>query len=178
MYTLTYDDGVSIDGEETKISPLAAIPKSNQDDNASDYRELVGPQVLARPVDGNTTAQASTTDEHRSIRIHNKMLINVRVYAMSDKFDVPGLRPLAQSEFNRTVLLGGRPYYGLTAIVIELLRLTPASDTGFRKVALELCSAYVRDLLSKTTDTVGRGDWETILKRDVDFLFKLLLNKF
>lgn len=176
MYTLIYDDGVSIDGEETTVSPFTTTPKPNQDDDDnSDCGALPSLQALENSADGSAPASASTIDEDRSIRIHNKMLINTRVYAISDKFNVLDLKPLAQAQFNKARSLGSWPYHRFSTIVAEILRSTPASDKGLREIALGLCSEHMLELLDDTTTSDTKLDqWAMILKDDVTFLFDVL----
>lgn len=152
------------------------ILKSKQDDdNGSHWGELSSPQPPANPADGNAIAPASTMDEDRSIRIHNKMLINTRVYAISDKFNVLDLKPLAEAQFNKARSLGSWPHHRFSTIVAEILRSTPASDKGLREVALGLCSEHVLELLDDTTTGDTEHDqWEMVLRDDVTFLFDVL----
>jgi len=114
-------------------------------------------------------------DEDRSLRIHNKILINTRVYAISDKFNVLDLKPLAQAQFDKARSLGTWPYHRFSTIVAEILRSTPASDKGLREVALGLCSEHVLELLDDTTTGDTEHDqWEMVLRDDVTFLFDVL----
>jgi len=106
------------------------------------------------------------------------MLINTRVYAISDKFNVLDLKPLAQAQFAKASLLGRWPYYRFSTIVAEILRSTPASDKGLREIAFGLCSEHVLELLDDTTTGTTGGtmhdQWEMVLRDDVNFLFDVL----
>jgi len=103
------------------------------------------------------------------------MLINTRVYAISDKFNVLDLKPLAQAQFDKARILGSWPYHRFPTIVAEILRSTPASDKGLREIALTLCSEHVLELLDDTTTGDTEHDqWEMVLRDDMTFLFDVL----
>ena len=134
-----------------------------------------GKHTPAGSADGPTTASALEMPDGRSKRIHSKMLINALVYAVSDKFDVPDLKNLAQEQFQKALSLGSWPYYEFPSVVTQILRSTPANDKGLRRIAVELCSKHLSEALGNSnTEDFDHDDWEAVLKEDTDFLFDIL----
>ena len=110
-----------------------------------------------------------------------RMTMNVQVYAMADKYDIPGLKRLAQQRFElftEIVPASTWSHYGWTLVFAGALRSTPSNDKGFRKSLINACARnidIVTGLKPSYDGEKARRNWELFLGGDVDFLRDLLV---
>ena len=94
-----------------------------------------------------------------------RLMNNVRVYAIADKYDIPGLKEKAITKFKklaRVHLLMEFP-----CIICEIYDNTPANDRGLRDVMTDICAQNVRKIFD-------RADWSAVVQMRVEFTFDLL----
>ncbi|CAD0095351.1 unnamed protein product [Aureobasidium mustum] len=78
------------------------------------------------------------SDEHRK----GIMAEHSRMYAMGEKYGIPGLKSLAVAKFRRAY--AGATHTGLAASLVIVYKSTPESDKGLRSLLLGLLSIYGR----------------------------------
>ena len=83
----------------------------------------------------------------RQALIHTRLLNNVAVYAIAEKYDIPELKELAQVKFESS--LGDQePHSNLPIIVNAVWETTPSSDRGMRDVVFEYCKCFDQEIIS------------------------------
>lgn len=99
-------------------------------------------------------------------RTSQKVLNNVRVYALADKYDMPGLKDLAKSRIwdrsNRSLIENNFP-----AIAIEIYNSTTPEDRSLRDLVLEIFNSGIE---VNFTD----HEWESSLRANGDLAFDIL----
>lgn len=89
--------------------------------------------------DSDTTLGVATPDGPR-------MMNNILVYAIAEKYDIPELKELARCKFH--VLASSRwPHDGFDAIADAVFSTTPEKDMGLRQIVLDICEEHFFDIL-------------------------------
>lgn len=121
LYTLDYDDN----GEATDMANYA------HDNGAS------------------TDLQAPTLTEKQQLSVldppdYRKVLNNIAVYAIADKYDIPELEALAVTKFNHALWISrlGMNLANLPAIVDAVFDATPDGKRGLRDVMITYCKCW------------------------------------
>lgn len=115
-----------------------------------------------------TSQPASKTElsPRKMQRTSQKILNNVRVYALADKYDIPGLKDLAKSRIwdpsNRHLIEND-----FQAVAVEIYSSTGPEDRGLRDLVLEICTSRIEVDLSDR-------EWESNLRGNGDLAFDLL----
>lgn len=113
------------------------------------------------------------------IQIHSRLLVNTAVYALADRFNIPGLKDLAAAKFE--AFAGFWPQHDFGTIVSAVLDSTPANDRGLRPIVAARCENHISEILGIKTfegkPNVDSKEWEKVLTKDGDFLYSVLRRK-
>ncbi|MCJ1263456.1 hypothetical protein MMC22_003326 [Lobaria immixta] len=110
----------------------------------------------------NNEDNADAAAEKTSIWMTN----NVRVYAIADKYVLPGLKKLAKTKF-RNIASSTALILRFPAVICEIYYTTPQEDRGLRDIVTNICCPSVQEI-------VYRNDWGDAVRTHVDFVFDLL----
>lgn len=95
-----------------------------------------------------------------------RMMNDVRVYAIADKYVIPGLKELAKTKFanlaSSTELVLRFP-----TVICEIYDTTPPEDRGLRDIVTDICCLSVQEI-------VRHNEWSDAVRTHVDFVFDLL----
>ena len=91
----------------------------------------------------NSQAQATMTTplSDKELLRHTKMMNNVAVCAIAQKYDIGELKELATAKF-RNLLWLEAPNHGLPDIIGAVFETTSTTDPGLRDIAVEYCVRY------------------------------------
>ena len=121
LYTLDYDD----DG------PLASAKYYMANETKADaYQALM-----------------TTTLSAEDRLMHAKMINNVVVYAIAQKYDIEELKELAMVKFCDVLWLKG-PTYAFLDIITAVFETSSITDPGLRPVAVKYCTHYSTQILA------------------------------
>lgn len=123
LYTLSYDD----DGDAA--SPQHYMANGMEVENAKALTVM--------------TAPLSAEELLR----HTKMMNNVAVCAIAQKYDLGELKGLATARFN-DLMWFGEPNHGLREIVGAVFETTSITDTGLRNIVVAYCTEYSTDIIA------------------------------
>ena len=102
-------------------------------------------------------------------------MVNARVYAIADKYDIPELRELAHQKFGSRLCMQTWPYHEFHVVVSEVIHSTPTNDAGIRNTILNVCAQAVDEISGVAIkESVPAADWASVLKEDPDFLLEVL----
>lgn len=71
---------------------------------------------------------------------------NVLVYALADKYNLPGLKSIAKSKFIESTRETRWPYSNFAAVIKAVYTTTPAHDHGLRDPIVHICASHVLEL--------------------------------
>lgn len=128
LYTLDYDD---------------------EGDAASAQHYMVnGPKVTTSqaPTSEAPTTEATPLSAEELLR-HAKMLNNVVVCAIAQKYDIGELKELAKATFRQLLWLND-PDHGLPDIIHAVFETTSATDPGLRQTAVEYCVKFSSNIVA------------------------------
>lgn len=116
----------------------------------------------------------SETDEEicEAKQAQLRMLNNVDVYALAEKYNLPGLKELAAKKFRRDACKC--PLKGLAAIARETYTSTPSSDRGMRDLVIQICETHLDQIMEAR-------DLEVVMEENEDFgadMFKVVRGKY
>ena len=83
-----------------------------------------------------------------------RMMNNVLVYAIADKYDIVELKELAKRKF-QTVANSKWPHDNFLAVVREVFSTTPDGDMGLRQVVLDACRRNFQEILEDEESRSG-----------------------
>ena len=138
LYSLEYEDE-----DETTMKDLRIPEVEHVHVNESG----VSSRVPSSPIfseDAMDSKDASTSESQK--RIHHRMLNNIAVYAIADKYDIPPLKEMARAKF-QTIISTIRPYQEFPTVVKAAFDSTPQSDQGLRSIVTKFCALHVGELL-------------------------------
>ena len=145
LYTLEYDDGQRRSEEEVKgaqqhrqgPSSAASLPVLDQSLPASGKRI---------PITSSPSSLVSREEVIAANTFGERMMANVLVYALADKYDIPELKLLAKNKFSTRV---GRycSLVDLSTIANAVFTTTPANDLGLREIVINVFSEDVQAAL-------------------------------
>lgn len=148
------------DYEDTEPEPSASwIPPlvfSTDDDDKPTMAFGFGPRI----VDADEEAEAL------AIASHPRLLANISVYAVADKYDIPALKDLAKSKFS-ALAWGVWPHKDFSTVIHEVFESTPSSDSGLRDIVTKVCIEHIDVVLNEEQYT-------TVLQTTPPLTFALL----
>ena len=84
----------------------------------------------------------------------SRMMNNVLVFAVAEKYDIPELKDLAKLKFQ--TLAGSKwPLDEFQAIAESVFTTTPDNDTGLRQIVLDLCGKHFHHILKDEESRAG-----------------------
>lgn len=187
LYTLDYDDGFR--PEEHEGSSSSDVRGNNAAESGEDNPAAI-PSVAVIKADSQRSDLSDSGEigavipfpEHSEGGKKSSLMINVQVYAMADKFDMPELKVLAKEKFSKCAQ--GWPLPDFPSVVHEALSSTPESDRGLRDIIRRILADHVEDIypfddLTSTTPSATatktiRETWRNALRDEGDFLYKVL----
>ena len=95
-----------------------------------------------------TSSQETKTNEDLPAdksQLFVKLLNNIAVYAVADKYDIPSLKVLARSKVD--VLISGHSLTSdLPTLIDAIFSTTPDTDGGLRQVAIKFCKERIAEM--------------------------------
>ncbi len=77
---------------------------------------------------------------------NSKMMKNVLVYAIAEKYDIPELKKLAKRKF-QTLVNSKWPHDNFHAVTEVVFSTTPEEDMGLRRIVMDICREHFQDIL-------------------------------
>lgn len=124
LYTLTYDD----EGNAA----------------SAQHYTVHGMNMATSQAETTMTEPLSAEEQSR----HAKMMNNVVVCAIAQKYDISELKELATKKFRELLWLEA-PSHGLPDIIDAVFETTSTKDPGLRNVAAEYCTHYSTKILTE-----------------------------
>ena len=97
------------------------------------------------------TSQALTTNitplSAEELLRHAKMMNNVVVYAIAQKYDIDELKELATAKFRKLLWLKA-PSHGLPDIIDAVFETTSLTDPRLRDVSVEICTHHSTEIIA------------------------------
>ena len=78
------------------------------------------------------------------------LMANTLVYSIADKYDIKGLKTLAQAKFENLAFAAWE-CKDFPAIVAEVFDTTPDSDLGLRDIVSQICAVHIDEFLANDT---------------------------
>ena len=103
--------------------------------------------VTDKSVNLELCKSATTTQDPR-------MMNNVLVYAVAEKYDIPDLKGLAKDKF-QSLARSKWPHDDFCALVEAVFSTTPDTDMGLRQVVLDICEKHMEDILRTEGSRAG-----------------------
>ena len=102
----------------------------------------------------NSTTIEEVTDRSANLELSEgattthdpRMLNNVLVYAVAEKYDIPDLKDLAKGKF-QSLARSKWPHDDFYALAERVFSTTPDTDMGLRQVVLDICEEHSEDIL-------------------------------
>lgn len=114
-----------------------------------------------------------TNDEIREGELaQQRILNNVHVYALAEKYYLPALKELAVEKLRRDACKC--PWEGLVPIAHEAYASTPSSDRALRDIVMQMCETHLDQIMEDK-------NLEAIMKDNADFasdMFKVATGKY
>ena len=104
-------------------------------------------EVMDRSANLELSESDTTTHDPR-------MMNNVLVYAVAEKYDIPDLKELAQVKF-QSLAWSKWPHEDFYALTEMVFSTTPDTDMGLRQTVLDLCGEHFQDILKNEDSRVG-----------------------
>ena len=143
LYTLDYDDG-----DSELAAPQQAATEHH--DPKSKPTQAVG-LALTQPSETQTSGEASDPGpDDKATALHDKVMSNVYVYAIAEKYEILALKELARAKF-QTLSCINEKIFSSPTIIDTIFGTTPEMDWGLRSIVIEICAKRVDAML---TDTV------------------------
>ena len=130
-----------------------------------DNHKIRGSQTVGGPRTG-VAVEEKMAPEAALEDTRVRMTKNARVYAMADKYIIPGLKELAKTKF-KILSSSARLILDHPSIIDEVYDATPSEDRGLRDIMMNLCAPHVQEIIH------GNG-WSTTAQMHVEFTFDLL----
>jgi len=187
LYTLDYDDGFR--PEEYEGSSSSDVRGNNAAESGEDNPAVI-PSAAVIKADSQRSDLSDSGEigavipfpEHSEEGKKSSLMINVQVYAIADKFDMPELKVLAKEKFLKCAQ--GWPLPDFPSVVHEALSSTPESDLGLRDIIKRILADHLDDVypfddLTSTTPSVTatktiRATWRNALRDEGAFLYRVL----
>ena len=91
----------------------------------------------------------------------SKMMNNVLVYAVAEKYHISELKELAKCKF-QTLASSKWPLDDFDAVVEAVFSTTPDKDMGLRQIILDLCGKHFHDILKHEDSRAGLLEFQAI----------------
>ena len=155
LYTFEYDDGQRQSEEE-----IEGAQQQRQVVSSDAILPVISQSLSASVKDSSTSGTASPTasspqflESSEAINPaevrhapHERLMNNVLVYALANKYDIPELKTLAKAKFS-TLVGGQSSLEDLSTTANAVFTTTPASDLGLRHIVINVCSESVQAAL-------------------------------
>ncbi|KAL5596292.1 hypothetical protein FOVSG1_009981 [Fusarium oxysporum f. sp. vasinfectum] len=115
-------------------------------DDSSDDGDVAGDEQskLAKVAEAVAFGHCSRTEGLKQFAdLRSDMTLPLRLYVMTDKYDVPALQLLARDRFYRAVELVWEEAECFPDVVDELYQTTPPTDTAMREIMCRLVAAVI-----------------------------------
>ena len=142
LYTLDYPDNGIPDIQAEHVATGRSTPPHLQQKSPTTMEEMT--IMSANP---EISKDATTTHDPR-------MMNNVLVYAIAEKYDIPDLKTLAKGKF-QSLARSKWPHGDFYALAEAIFSTTPDSDMGLRQIVLDLCEEHFQDVLQNKDSRVG-----------------------
>jgi hypothetical protein len=182
LYTLDYDDGSShdladgwyLEEQEVDKEDEASSVQTSQPSPEIERAEAETDQAAPVNVGPDDPLRGEVFEGNLAIE-EARLLNNVLVYAIAEKYDLPELKELAKTKFlSQASLMSADSLMSsdiFPEVITRVYKSTPSSDRGLRNVMSQIYAKHVRTLMNKEAfKTVVRniGDF------GVDLLYKSL----
>lgn len=129
----------------------------NDDEPQTVKRMLLYLYKLDYPDEDFTNEASSNTEEETDLGTTAKLLEdttldtpklmnNVLVYAIAEKYDIPELKELAKRKFE-TLVNSKWPHEDFHAVTETIFSTTPEEDMGLRQIVMDICRENFQDML-------------------------------
>ncbi len=145
LYTLDYEDIDNLTIEELNTNTVV----THDLEALADADELpeVTIEALRLPTHPEKDLDnANTAETHRMKVTHTRMLNNISVHAIADKYDIPTLKLLATIKFKELVN-SMWPHHDFPAIIKAVYESSCDTVQDLRTVVTSVCRHHVEDLL-------------------------------
>ena len=178
LYTLDYDDGTfaetspprtsygygSVDGVEPK--------QVSEADVASDSEST---RIKTDTVSADRIEELDEpTHKVNSHAESSGLMVNAKVYAMAEKFNIPQLKFLAKEKFAKHAC--GWPILNFASVAHEVLTSTPPSDRGLRDIVRDIIANHVTEIATDSENDDYR-QLLSVLSREGELVVEILLEK-
>lgn len=134
------------------------------DDHIASFESYSMGDPGARVAFNERTSPDAAVEENCVLRMTN----NVKVYAIADKYVIPGLKELARTKF-RNLASSIELLLDFPSIISKIYDTTPAEDHGLRDIVMDVCAPHV----VCASHDIGGNEW-SVLQTHVGFKFDLL----
>ena len=117
------------------------------------HAEHVGTGRLSPPhlkiptsIDEATIVSANLESSEGAPTHDPRMMNNVLVYAIAEKYDIPDLKALANGKF-QSLARSKWPHDDFYILTEAVFSTTPDNDMGLRQVVLDICEKHFQDIL-------------------------------
>ena len=136
-------------GPQAVCTKASISPTDQQEDleHESTSESRLSTEAESTPSNQQVDLEHETTLKTRSRKAdHFRMLNDISVYAIADKYDIPPLKLLALNKF-ATLATAIWPHYDFPAIVKAAFESSPDNDQGLRSIVTKVCADHIGDLL-------------------------------
>lgn len=136
LYSLDYDDKEPAEACQSDSDPStyatssASAAVSNLNTNAKHHR----------------LEQAAAMGQRMKAAIQQRIMSNISVYAIADKYDIPQLKILAKSKF-QALVHSKWPFDDFPAIIKATFGTSPLEDGGLKEVVLGICAVHIDEIM-------------------------------
>lgn len=159
LYTLDYADG---DVPDAPAKNDAAVDHDTPAENDAPAQHVdtdrYHPPQLRRK---NSTTTEEETDSGTTLEPllsadphDSRMMNNVLVYAIAEKYDIPELKQLAKRKFE-ILACSKWPHDDFHAVIEVAFSTTPDGDMGLRRIVLDICEDHFQDILKQKESRAG-----------------------
>ena len=142
LYTLDYPDHGVPDIQAQHVVTGRSTPPHLRHKTPTTIEEKTIMSVYL----GNSEGAITTHDP--------RMMNNVLVYAVAEKYDIPDLKDLAKGKL-QSLARSKWPHDDFYALAERVFSTTPDTDMGLRQIVLDLCEEHFEDILKNQDSRVG-----------------------
>ena len=115
-----------------------------------------------------------------------KMEMDVQVYFMADKYDIPGLKELAHARFAEEIRACQGPLWAkfndntIQSIVLSVIQSTPSTNKDIRETVAHVCARNIDTITGiklggrVPADKAESQAWAKVFTEDADFTWDIL----
>lgn len=133
LYTLDYPDADVQDIPAKDVAMDNSLPPDPQNKTSTATGEEMDSGTVSE------LGESATLDDPR-------MMNNVLVYAIAEKYDIPELKDLAKRKFE-TLVNSKWPHEDLDTVTEAIFSTTPDGDMGLRQVVIDICAQHFQEIL-------------------------------